>query len=80
VVVAIGMQSHGAFADRYTGGNIGGGVLKRFTVTFDYGRKLMILEPNADYAAAEPYDRSGMCCNRRRRPSNPRSRKPGGRR
>jgi hypothetical protein len=65
VVVAIDMQEKGAFADRYTGGNIGGGVLKRFTVTFDYANKLMILEPNADFAEPEPYDRSGMSIQRK---------------
>jgi hypothetical protein len=65
VVVAIGMQEKGAFADRYTGGNIGGGVLKRFTVTFDYANKVMILEPNADFAEPEHYDRSGMWIQRK---------------
>jgi C-terminal processing protease CtpA/Prc len=59
------MQEKGAFADRYTGGNIGGGVLKRFTVTFDYANKVMILEPNADFAEPEQYDRSGMWIQRK---------------
>jgi hypothetical protein len=65
VIVSIGMQKKGAFADKYSGGNIGGGVLKRFTVTFDYANKVMILEPNADFATPEAYDRSGMWIQRR---------------
>ncbi len=34
-------------------GNIGGELLRRFRVTFDYGRKVMVLEPNA--ALGEPF-------------------------
>jgi membrane-associated protease RseP (regulator of RpoE activity) len=52
----------GAFANRYLAGNVGGGVLKRFTVTFDYGRKRLYLDPNG--APPEGYDRSGMWLNR----------------
>jgi hypothetical protein len=65
VIVAIGMQEKGAFADKYSGGNIGGGVLKRFTVTFDYAGKVMILEPNAEFATPEAHDLSGMWIQRR---------------
>jgi hypothetical protein len=35
-------------------GNIGGDLLRRFLVYFDYGRQEMVLEPNA--AADEPFD------------------------
>jgi C-terminal processing protease CtpA/Prc len=34
-------------------------VLKRFTVTIDYGRSTMTLAPNASFAERETYDRSG---------------------
>lgn len=54
----------GAFADRYVAGNVGGGVLKRFTVTFDYGRKRMILEPDPAAAVPEGHDRAGLWINR----------------
>jgi len=64
VVVTLSLQQEGAFADRSTSGNIGGGVLKRFTVTFDYRNRVMILEPNAHFGTPEPYDRSGMWLNR----------------
>ncbi|HTE54115.1 MAG TPA: pepsin/retropepsin-like aspartic protease family protein [Kofleriaceae bacterium] len=53
----------GAFADRHNAGNIGSGLLRRFTVTFDYARTRMILEPNRDFAAADDFDRSGMWIN-----------------
>ncbi|HKE15133.1 MAG TPA: aspartyl protease family protein [Kofleriaceae bacterium] len=55
--------TRGALADRTIAGNIGGGVLRRFTVTFDYARSRMTLEPNRDAARADPADRSGMWMN-----------------
>lgn len=48
---------------RQVAGSIGGGVLKRFTVTLDFVRRELILEPNAALAALEPFDRSGMWIN-----------------
>ena len=53
-------QNAGAFADPFIAGNIGAGVLKRFTVTFDYPRKTMTLVPNDTYSVADTYERSGM--------------------
>jgi hypothetical protein len=50
----------GAFASPDAGANLGGGTLRRFTVSFDYERKRMYLEPNARYEQAEPFDRSGL--------------------
>jgi predicted aspartyl protease len=43
-----------------TAGNIGGALLSRFVVTFDYGRMRMTLEPNATFAEREEYDMSGL--------------------
>lgn len=54
-------QEKGAHANRYIGGNVGGGVLKRFTVTFDYGRQVMSLEPNG--RSGDAPDRSGIWLN-----------------
>jgi len=50
---------HGFFTSTQLAGNIGNGVLERFTVTFDYRRREMTLEPRT---AAPEYvaDRSGM--------------------
>ena len=50
----------GAFANPDLAGNLGGGVLRRFTVAFDYSAKRMYLAPNADFAKADAFDRSGL--------------------
>jgi S1-C subfamily serine protease len=46
-------------ADPSLAGNLGGGVLKRFTVTFDYRNQLMYLQENVKFAQADS-DRSGL--------------------
>jgi hypothetical protein len=50
----------GAFATPDISANLGGGVLKRFTVAFDYAAKKMYLAPNADFGKADAFDRSGL--------------------
>ena len=50
----------GAFASPDLGGNLGGGVLRRFTVAFDYGAKKMYLAPNGAFAKPDDVDRSGL--------------------
>jgi hypothetical protein len=50
----------GSFANPDLAGNLGGGVLRRFTVAFDYAAKRMYLAPNADFAKPDPFDRSGL--------------------
>ena len=50
----------GVFASADVAGSIGTGVLKRFRATFDYSRKHLYLTPGANYAAADPADRSGL--------------------
>jgi len=62
-VVVLSRQKKGAFSDPYVAGNVGGGLLKRFTVTFDYARKQIVLEPNAGFKAPDVWDRSGMWIN-----------------
>jgi hypothetical protein len=47
-------DSAGVFSDTLWDGNIGGEVLRRFTVYFDYQRKQMILEPHDE--TAEPFE------------------------
>jgi outer membrane lipoprotein-sorting protein len=49
----------GAFANPDLSANLGGGVLRRFTVSFDYDAHKMYLAPNADFAKPDLYDRSG---------------------
>ena len=50
----------GSFANPDLGANMGGGVLNRFSVTFDYAKRIMYLVPNARYGAADAFDRSGF--------------------
>jgi predicted aspartyl protease len=50
----------GSFANPDIGGNIGGGVLRRFTVAFDYANRRMYLEPNAYFGEFDNFDRSGL--------------------
>lgn len=50
----------GALATPHYGALVGGGLLRRFTVGLDYQAKRMYFTPNADNAAPEPFDRSGL--------------------
>jgi len=50
----------GAFASPDVDGNLGGGVLRRFTVAFDYSARRMYLAPNADLDRPDAFDRSGL--------------------
>lgn len=59
-VVDFTEQSKGAFADPYNPANLGGAILRRFTVTFDYHHQQMILSKNADFDTPFNYDRSGL--------------------
>jgi membrane-associated protease RseP (regulator of RpoE activity) len=63
-VAELSLQKKGAFSDEYLAGNVGGGVLKRFTLVFDYGHQKMIFEPNDSYGSADVFDRSGTWINR----------------
>ncbi|MEJ1968760.1 MAG: aspartyl protease family protein [Rhizomicrobium sp.] len=63
-VVGLGTDTGGAFADPTLAGNIGGGVLKRFVVTFDYGHNTMYLRPTAaPVDDLDTYDRAGTWFN-----------------
>lgn len=58
-VVGLATSKKGAFARTGVAGNVGGGVLSRFDVTFDYGRKQVIFEKNARFDARDTYDKAG---------------------
>lgn len=62
-VTLLSAQEKGAFSDPYVAGNVGGGLLKRFDVTFDYEQKRLYLEPNANARVRDTFDRSGMWIN-----------------
>jgi len=50
----------GEFAAPDSAGNIGGMILSRFKVIFDYSRQRIILEPNEHFAESYEFDMSGM--------------------
>ena len=54
------VDTGGAAAAARTAGNIGGDLLKRFTVTLDYAHQTMWLQPNALSSQPEVFDRSGL--------------------
>lgn len=59
-VVHFAQDRKGAFASSEFSGVIGGELLRRFKVIFDYAHKRMILEPNGDLAAPFEDDMSGI--------------------
>ncbi|TAN03729.1 MAG: PDZ domain-containing protein [Rhodanobacteraceae bacterium] len=64
VVTTLSMQKKGAFAMPSYQGNIGGAILKRYVVTFDYAKHVMYLKPiTGRVADLDTYDRSGMWIN-----------------
>jgi hypothetical protein len=58
-------QTQGALAAPFVGANIGGNLLRRFTVTFDYNSGTMALVPNAALNEPDVYERSGLFLIRR---------------
>ena len=64
VVAALSTQTKGAFASASYSGNVGGGLLKRFVVTFDYGHQVMYLKPLPQpLVDVGGFDRAGMWIN-----------------
>jgi hypothetical protein len=59
-VTRLSLQKAGAFAAGDVAGNIGGAILKQFTVTFDYARGRLYFEKNRDYGSRDTYDRAGL--------------------
>jgi hypothetical protein len=59
-VAGLSMAQAGAFAVPGIGANIGGGILKRFTVTFDYPNLTMYVAPNATFGQRDAFERSGL--------------------
>jgi len=64
IVAGMSTQDKGAFAGSDYSANVGGGILKRFVVTFDYDHQLMYLKPLlGPVADTGTFDRSGMWIN-----------------
>jgi len=59
-LTTLASSEKGAFASEKIDGNIGGGILKRFAVIFDYPNKRMILEPNRNFAYEDNFDMAGL--------------------
>jgi membrane-associated protease RseP (regulator of RpoE activity) len=63
-VVQLATSTKGADADPSQSGNIGGGTLKRFVVTLDYGHNTMYLKPvTQPVSDLDSFDRSGVWIN-----------------
>ena len=54
------LGERGASAATQTAGNLGSGLLKRFTLTLDYPNQVLYLEPNANFSKPDVFDRSGL--------------------
>ncbi len=63
-VTLLATATAGPFADPTLAGNIGYGVLRRFNLVFDYPHQTLWLEPNANDAEVDTYDRSGLWVER----------------
>ncbi|HKE94225.1 MAG TPA: aspartyl protease family protein [Povalibacter sp.] len=58
-VVAISRQNGGVFAEARFGGNLGYGILRNFTLTFDYECRVLELAPSHLYGTPAPYNGLG---------------------
>ncbi len=63
-IVVLSGATDGAFASEDFAGNIGNGVLERFTVTFDYAARHVYLEPAARYDVRDHLTRAGILFTR----------------
>lgn len=64
-VLRLPSEGGGVMAMRDVAGNVGGEILGRFDVTFDYGRQRVLLVPNDAHGTPFAADRAGMWINRR---------------
>ncbi|MGA9273221.1 MAG: aspartyl protease family protein [Candidatus Cybelea sp.] len=59
-IASFGIQSKGAMADPFNPANVGGAILRRFDVTFDYAHHQLLLAKNATFDSPATFDRSGL--------------------
>jgi hypothetical protein len=59
-ITGLSLAEEGAFKSEKTQGNIGGAILKRFDVTFDYEHKKVFLEKNDYFDQKDEFDKSGL--------------------
>lgn len=53
-------QTQGALAAPFVAANLGGNLLRRFDITFDYGKQTMALVPNDAFNDPDGYERVGL--------------------
>jgi hypothetical protein len=59
-VTFLTQQQSGAFSDPTLAGNVGEGVLRRFTLTFDYPHGRLYFQPNRFFAERDVFNRTGF--------------------
>jgi C-terminal processing protease CtpA/Prc len=64
VVVDMSRQTQGVLSHAVPAGNIGSGLLRRFTITLDYRNQRIYFAPNARTITPDAYDRAGLWINR----------------
>lgn len=64
VVVDMSRQTQGALSYAVPAGNIGSGLLRRFTITLDYQHQRIHFAPNRRTNTPDTYDRAGLWINR----------------
>jgi Aspartyl protease/PDZ domain len=60
LVAGFSQATAGVFIQEGMGANVGAGVWKRFTMTFDYPRQTMTVAPNAAFEKWDEYERAGV--------------------
>ncbi|HEY0379322.1 MAG TPA: aspartyl protease family protein [Pyrinomonadaceae bacterium] len=60
LVARLSLQKGGALTSANRAALVGPDVLKQFTTVFDYSRRLLIFEKNAEYGKPDSYDRAGV--------------------
>lgn len=60
LLVGLSTAQKGIFASEKFQGNIGSGLLKRFTVIFNYPKQQLILFPNRHFGERDEFDKSGL--------------------
>jgi outer membrane lipoprotein-sorting protein len=59
-LTTLALSEKGGFSSEKIDGNIGGGILIRFTVIFDYSNQQIILEPNRNFNYEDNFDMAGL--------------------
>jgi hypothetical protein len=63
-LTTLASSEKGAFSSEKIDGNIGGGILNRFTVILNYHEKEVILEPNRGFDHEDDFDMTGLWLTR----------------